>query len=163
MRPIAAGEEVTLSYVEVLQTAENRQQELQAKYSFTCQCNWCALSAKNRKLSDVRRKNIAIALNVSNSWRDGKIASSGSTADPALIFKTVLDSGILDIVKQEGLEYSLGNLAASLAMAYNSLGKMEEFKKWKDLSDIYLGEERPSESPLSLNDQILRRPNTEKH
>lgn len=41
IRDLREGEEVCLTYVDVMNTRENRQYELQQKYSFVCQCERC--------------------------------------------------------------------------------------------------------------------------
>lgn len=41
LRPIAAGEEITVKYCELDLSREERQAELRTKYGFECQCERC--------------------------------------------------------------------------------------------------------------------------
>ncbi|KAF0719269.1 Aste57867_1155 [Aphanomyces stellatus] len=41
IRPIPSGEELTVSYIELMATHHDRQDELRASYFFTCQCSRC--------------------------------------------------------------------------------------------------------------------------
>jgi hypothetical protein len=47
-RDIAAGGEVSISYVDVWQPAAERREELRKRYAFTCTCRWCDGSSPER-------------------------------------------------------------------------------------------------------------------
>lgn len=53
LRPIPAGDELSLSYLQG-GTSEQRQQELQSAFGFTCRCEVCALPAAALRESDAR-------------------------------------------------------------------------------------------------------------
>jgi hypothetical protein len=55
VRDIAAGEELCISYDNLLQTRDVRRSQLRAKYHFECHCAACSLSAEALQLSDRRR------------------------------------------------------------------------------------------------------------
>lgn len=54
LHPIKAGEEITISYLDVLTSSLERQAIL-AEYAFVCQCECCSLSVAKSKRSDDRR------------------------------------------------------------------------------------------------------------
>ncbi|RPD58857.1 SET domain-containing protein [Lentinus tigrinus ALCF2SS1-7] len=55
-RPIRAGEEITISYLNFpAQTAEGRQEELGRRYGFKCRCKTCRLTGAARLRSDMAR------------------------------------------------------------------------------------------------------------
>jgi hypothetical protein len=53
IRPIPAGQELSLSYLQG-GTSSERQQELQSSFGFTCRCELCALSSPALRASDAR-------------------------------------------------------------------------------------------------------------
>ncbi|KAF2108902.1 hypothetical protein BDV96DRAFT_652503 [Lophiotrema nucula] len=60
-RNIAAGEELSVSYIGLLSIKAGRQSRLNT-YGFTCSCEACTLADAERKASDRRRRNIKEAL-----------------------------------------------------------------------------------------------------
>ncbi|KAL8387084.1 hypothetical protein RB595_010169 [Gaeumannomyces hyphopodioides] len=58
IRPIGAGDEITISYCEELPYAE-RQTHLRSSFGFTCACSLCSRPESARNESDQRRKLIA--------------------------------------------------------------------------------------------------------
>ncbi|KAI0063123.1 SET domain-containing protein [Artomyces pyxidatus] len=58
-RPIAKGEELTITYTSVLDSRDERQGTLKAKYAFTCVCQACRIPTDQREHSDARRHTLA--------------------------------------------------------------------------------------------------------
>ncbi|KAI0044065.1 SET domain-containing protein [Auriscalpium vulgare] len=52
LRPIAPGEEVTLSYVHACALYDERRSDLQQRYGFTCTCSSCSLAPAERFVDD---------------------------------------------------------------------------------------------------------------
>ncbi|KAJ7198583.1 hypothetical protein GGX14DRAFT_525723 [Mycena pura] len=59
VRAIAAGEEITMGYIDPMASREQRQSLLSAKYKFRCTCMTCELPPARVLLSDARRQAIA--------------------------------------------------------------------------------------------------------
>lgn len=59
IRPIKRGEEVTISYLSVFRSKADRQQELEWRYRFTCNCQVCQLTDEKLKVSDEQRSRCA--------------------------------------------------------------------------------------------------------
>ncbi|KAG6293351.1 hypothetical protein E4U09_003030 [Claviceps aff. purpurea] len=62
IRDIDAGEEITISYVELLEKRESRQKTLRELFGFTCSCRLCSLpdeqsQERDRKLDQIARLN----------------------------------------------------------------------------------------------------------
>ncbi|XP_065830200.1 histone-lysine N-methyltransferase SMYD3-like isoform X2 [Oscarella lobularis] len=82
VRPIKAGEEVTISYISVFQPIESRRDALQEQYSFLCTCPGCCSAEaleKNRIHTSSQQKvsETAIRRNVDESKR---VSSAAETA-----------------------------------------------------------------------------------
>ncbi|KAE8726182.1 SET domain-containing protein, putative isoform 3 [Hibiscus syriacus] len=64
IKRIKKGEEVCVSYTDLLQPKAMRQSDLWFKYQFTCSCRRCAMDEANKKLSDYVDKTINEFLSV---------------------------------------------------------------------------------------------------
>ena len=54
-RDLEKEEEITISYVDPLNSSADRQKLLQAKYNFTCQCKVCSLESQELAANDKLR------------------------------------------------------------------------------------------------------------
>ncbi|EPE03123.1 set domain-containing protein [Ophiostoma piceae UAMH 11346] len=54
VRPIAAGEEITVSYIDLIQTRKQRLRKLKSSWGFPCSCSLCTQSDALSKASDAR-------------------------------------------------------------------------------------------------------------
>lgn len=59
MKTIKKGEEVTISYIDVFQKAEERREMLLGQYRFNCACPSCSLAEEPKRASDERRARCA--------------------------------------------------------------------------------------------------------
>ncbi|KAG5643118.1 hypothetical protein DXG03_001544 [Asterophora parasitica] len=59
VQPIKKGEQVFITYCDLLQPRAKRQEKLQSKYSFKCSCPCCALPDDQSALSDARRTEVS--------------------------------------------------------------------------------------------------------
>lgn len=58
LRDIAAGEELCISYGNLIETRDVRRRELGEKFGFECHCAACSLSGEDLRLSDQRRETL---------------------------------------------------------------------------------------------------------
>jgi hypothetical protein len=134
-RAIAAGEEITISYLLLGAPSGKRQKILNEHWGFTCTCALCELSMLEKKASDVRRLLIAQAeTKVLELARKGEIEQAIALAE---------ESG--GMIQDEGMESMLTDEYAMLAMLYLEKGDRETAKvwgrkAWRVLGDLgYLG------------------------
>ena len=66
-RPIRKGEELTMCYIDSLNTMEQRSKLLSSKYNFTCKCEICSLPEEKIKENDRLRIEI---LGLNNNMED---------------------------------------------------------------------------------------------
>ncbi|CAG8705154.1 14891_t:CDS:2, partial [Acaulospora colombiana] len=126
-RPIKAGEEIFISYIDVLQDSIKRRTQLATLYDFTCQCKWCTLPKVKLKESDSRRADIINwpKAPVFQSWR----SSEEFQNDPSdLIMKSIQR---IVVATKEGLEPFTLVDATNLFSIYAVLGDEKNFRKWR--------------------------------
>lgn len=83
-RTIKAGEEITIAYATLYNTASVRQEDLKRRYQFECKCETCSLEPAKLKESDERRKRIAslnatVSMRLWASAKDRPVDSGNST------------------------------------------------------------------------------------
>ena len=163
-RAIKAGEEILISYVDVLDPCMKRRTQLAANYEFTCQCKWCMLPKPKKAESDARRAEIA-------SWPESKLVQvlqSDSASAKALFGDTGSQAGAANpsalimptvskvvTVSREGLEpFSLPH-ALVLSKVYAQLGDEKNYGKWRTFSrDLSLALCGESEETGTANQQL---------
>jgi hypothetical protein len=130
VRPIAAGEEVTVSYTHLLTSRDTRRARLRDSHLFECNCAFCCLPhACDIASSDQRRAELL------KSEDDG--LSNGFDVwlgSRKLSLKTFMESHIalLQLAEREGLE-SYGNVAYhtdAIMRASGALGDRDLFRTW---------------------------------
>jgi len=94
-RDIKEGEEITVSYIDGLQSTEQRRAELYEKYQFHCGCVICSLPKEKRLISDRRREILSHRLYFDGD-RDFDIREKGFDA-------YIKDT--FDMLEAEGLHY----------------------------------------------------------
>ncbi|CCA71099.1 hypothetical protein PIIN_05034 [Serendipita indica DSM 11827] len=167
-RAIKAGEEIVISYVDVLDPCLKRRAQLAANYEFTCKCKWCTFPKSKKVESDARRTEIA-------SWPETKLVQvlqSGSTSVQSLFGETSSQAGAVNpsalimptiskivTISREGLEpFSLPHTLA-LSKVYAQLGDEKNYQKWRmssrDLSLALCGEsEETATASQQLDDPV---------
>ncbi|PVF95294.1 SET domain-containing protein [Serendipita vermifera] len=127
-RAIKAGEEIFISYVDVLQDSLKRRAQLATLYDFTCQCKWCTLPKVKLKESDSRRADILNwpKVPVFHSWRSSEEFGN----DPSdMIMKSIQR---IVVATKEGLEpFTLVDVT-NLFSIYAVLGDEKNFRKWRN-------------------------------
>lgn len=124
IRPIQAGEEITLQFTQPADTREVRRGRLMDMYCFRCECEYCSLPDKAVPTSDAAR------LEIKEMWADGNPNTTkwrgGKLSDRAIVR---LNQRAIELHEQEGI---LGLQHAAhmdaLAFAYFKLGDIENFR-----------------------------------
>ena len=121
VRDIAAGEELTISYVDTLAPYHQRQQRLRSSLGFECACEQCALGPTDRGESDEAL--LAIA-----ELEDELGNFASKRASPALAEE------LLGLYVDEGLQSKLGGAYTLAALNYALAGREEETRRYAALA-----------------------------
>jgi hypothetical protein len=133
LRPISAGEEIVVTYIELEQPYAARQEELRQKYSFDCTCSICTLPEGERRRSDVRRdllRTMSIDIvNVDRGVELGRWLNDPSLPVDYLIKRSLPVVGMMD---QEGVHPDILALVHYTILwdAYCALGDEASACKW---------------------------------
>ncbi|KAF2185295.1 SET domain-containing protein [Zopfia rhizophila CBS 207.26] len=143
-RPIAKGEEITISYTSPLELTADRQLHLSQGFHFTCACSRCTSKSTDTTLSEIRDMQNAL-----NDW------SSTSKASPKLAEK------MLQLYRKEGLEGFLDIPYGFAALAYNAVGDSERATKYAEKAvDAILMKDGPWTPNLRIWNEMLQDPKT---
>ncbi|KAF5313924.1 hypothetical protein D9619_013083 [Psilocybe cf. subviscida] len=165
VRPIKAGEEITIAYVAPHLTSEGRRSTLRSLYAFDCVCDFCRSHSPSALAAgdDARLKLLSFR---ERSSPESPIRGSPSFQDwcedhslpPDILINPHLEA--VDLIEREGLQildtYSshgktphpgrdLGTHFDILAMSYGALGDVDNFQKWIGRALESRGDERPEE------------------
>ncbi|CAK7220418.1 SET domain-containing protein 5 [Sporothrix bragantina] len=102
VRPIAAGEEITVSYMDLIKTRKQRLDKLKATWGFPCSCSLCTQNRHLTKASDARIKQIQ---DLRNEFRD-YTSSSRATPEMAELFISLYEQERLDAMLYEAYSYA---------------------------------------------------------
>jgi hypothetical protein len=122
-RQIAAGEPLTISYVDLLQPAAQRQAQLLAKYGFVCACGVCAeppCAGTGRACLSTVRADSAPAAHPTRQWRLQQAAWGLLHAGAAHTQESALADG--DALAQVQCAASMHVYAVGLRAAPESIG-----------------------------------------
>jgi hypothetical protein len=121
VRDIAAGEELTISYLDPFRARQVRQDRTQRAWGFACACHHCSLPEPLVNASDYRLWKIYELENALGDWEsDATIDRDGNLIEL-----------LVSLYRQERLLDSHGAEAYRLAaMNYNALGKPELAMKY---------------------------------
>ncbi|KAF5340667.1 hypothetical protein D9611_007455 [Ephemerocybe angulata] len=128
LRDIELGEEITNTYVDLLQSRADRWKRLQPDYRFDCDCPWCNHEGKASQMeSDRNREYIATYLSTRPTYAKWSI-------DPCLPDAFVINShlAVLPIIRKEGLHRLLPLFMEEIVRCYAELGDKESFKAWAE-------------------------------
>lgn len=109
-RTILPGEEITIPYINILQSRENRQHVLNSSWGFTCSCSLCSSSEKHTHESDSRILRIKHLQNALTDW------SRESIGNPSTAEK------LIELYEEEGIHAAKGAGHMLAALAFNGLG-----------------------------------------
>ncbi|TQN67566.1 SET domain-containing protein 5 [Colletotrichum shisoi] len=118
VRDIAAGEEITMSYFDTLQTRLERQQYTQDNLGFECACSQCKIAGHLANLSDDRINEIRL---LEEYLENRQIAPAEPTAMADLL---------VSLYEQEGLESVIGRAYAIAAREWNGVGHEYQARSW---------------------------------
>ncbi|TDL17390.1 hypothetical protein BD410DRAFT_550882 [Rickenella mellea] len=146
IRPINAGDEISVSYVAQWKARSKRQDELKATYNFTCCCpaceppspkKSCTTKSKSTKLmsekraviaaSDGRRMLISSSMAISDGLWEQWAAPTSSLPSTKIV---EFHEGVLLLRAEEGYRKGSEINIAYLAHAYAALGDREGFTHW---------------------------------
>jgi len=125
LRPIHAGEEISIAYTRGDDTREVRRAKLLEMYYFVCRCGYCNLPDDAIAASDAAR------LEIKEMWKDGNPENRWER-NRLLGHQIVrLHEKAIDLFEREGI-YDVHHAAhmESLAIAYMKLGDENNFKIW---------------------------------
>ncbi|POW13371.1 hypothetical protein PSTT_03823 [Puccinia striiformis] len=88
MREIAPGEELTISYIKLVQSREKRQKKLHGTYGFHCGCSLCSLSDAESDASDGRLDRIYELWETVADWYSSPPATPADAEEIIELFHT---------------------------------------------------------------------------
>ncbi|KAE8442053.1 hypothetical protein EG329_003910 [Mollisiaceae sp. DMI_Dod_QoI] len=116
-RTILPGEEITITYTNILQPRSERRSVLKQSWGFHCQCSLCSRSDSDIEESDARIKKISDLQTHLSDW------TSNSIATPAMAEQ------LLELYDQEGVHAAKGLGHMLAALTYNAAGDVSQAKK----------------------------------
>lgn len=111
VRPIAAGEEITVSYIDPVQPRAERLQRLDTSWHFPCSCSLCAQDAHAAAASDARLAQIE---QLRRQFRDYEPSSQATPGMGELM---------VSLFEQERLWSSMYEAYTYAALEYNGAGE----------------------------------------
>ncbi|KAF8850985.1 SET domain-containing protein [Acephala macrosclerotiorum] len=116
-RTILPGEEITITYINILQPRSERRAVLKQTWQFDCQCSLCSRSESANQASDARIAQISHLQSHLSDW------TATSIATPAMADK------LLSLYEEEGIHAAQGVGHMLAALAYNANGDVSMAKK----------------------------------
>ncbi|KAI0128394.1 hypothetical protein BJ170DRAFT_579983 [Xylariales sp. AK1849] len=111
IRPIVAGEEITISYIDPLQSRQSRLERLNHSWHFTCSCSLCTQDKHQTAASNARIKQID---ELSSQLRDWEPSSQATPAMAELL---------ISLYDQERLWSSIHEAYTYAAIEHNGAGE----------------------------------------
>ncbi|KAJ7435810.1 hypothetical protein B0H11DRAFT_1701227 [Mycena galericulata] len=129
LRPIPAGDEITVAYITPTYSRAERRAQLHAMYTFSCRCEVCARPAAAIAQSDAARAEIHAF------WDSADVpAFEDWCLDPRLGDMALIDAHkrAVALIESEGLQMleGYGKHLDAIAMGYGALRDVEEFRAW---------------------------------
>ncbi|PSN73304.1 SET domain-containing protein [Corynespora cassiicola Philippines] len=142
-RPIAAGEEILISYTSPIELTDARQEHLNGGFHFTCTCPRCT----KKEATDATIREMQAMQASLNDW------SASSPATPKLAEKLV------QIYRKEGLEGFLDIPYGFAALSYNAVGDFQKATKYAALArETILLKDGPWTQNLQMWNELLKDP-----
>ena len=135
VRAVAPGEELFVSYVDVLDGRAARDQALRTNYGFACRCRICVYGAGAEPdmtkcaESDAHRVGIRSRSSLMEKYRTWRDDPSSFASPPTEIISAAIASVVT--CTREGLEPFAWQDLQVLYMCYGVLGDEKNFKKWR--------------------------------
>ncbi|EHK98295.1 putative N-lysine methyltransferase SMYD2 [Glarea lozoyensis 74030] len=121
-RTINIGEEITITYLNLLQSNNERQETLKMIWGFDCDCKLCSASELSKARSDLNIEKINELHTTLSDW------SSASEATPKLALN------LLSLYEKEHLHAAVGTGHMFAALAYNAVGDTKSAVKHAKLA-----------------------------
>ena len=145
VRDIAAGEELTISYLDSFSTQAERKSRARGSWGFDCSCSQCRLP---KKLSDASDAILAEIRQI-----EGQLEDLNKKVTSGLIEKLV------KLYKKERLESKISNAYTLAALNYNLLGMAKQATKYAALAaEAALLERGPRSADVETMRELLKSP-----
>lgn len=132
---VKAGEELTASYADELNTIATRREWLSQRYQFTCNCAWCSLQGDEAIQSDKRRTELG-------KWHGTRLTfdawKSGMKGSRKQLIEDTVEH--VETLREEGLDCYLRLIYLDLAQAYTAFCDKEQAIKYALLALETLGD-----------------------
>lgn len=125
-RTIYAGEEITITYVDPLQTRLKRRAALQRSWGFECSCNLCLQEGEfaresNRRITHIKKLTEAFEETDTTERQGGKRKMKGTPEMAELL---------ISLYEQERLYASVAEAYRLAALSYSAVGNEWVAVKW---------------------------------
>ncbi|KAJ7719441.1 hypothetical protein DFH07DRAFT_761131 [Mycena maculata] len=126
LRPIEAGQEITVAYITPTHSRAERRARLKMMYNFSCRCEFCARPAIAVSKSDAMRAEL-------RAFWDAVPSFEAWCLDARMPDHALIDAhkrAIL-LIEAEGLQtLDYGKHLDAIAMGYGALQDVEQFRAW---------------------------------
>ncbi|KAL5323991.1 hypothetical protein ACEPPN_008534 [Leptodophora sp. 'Broadleaf-Isolate-01'] len=116
-RTIHPGEEITITYTNILEPRAQRQEALTQTWGFECKCSLCTAEPSEVRKSDNRIRRIQELQGFLADWSPDSIGTPNMARE------------LLKLYEEEGVHAALGTGHMFAALAYNADGDMKGAKK----------------------------------
>ncbi|PLW14490.1 hypothetical protein PCANC_05567 [Puccinia coronata f. sp. avenae] len=125
LREIAPGEELTISYIKLVDSRAERQKSLYHSYGFHCGCSQCSISDAESRASDLRLDQIVQLWNEVSDW------DTHPPPTPAMAEK------LIELFKEERMDVVMEEPYTMASLVFNSWGLTHEARKYASLGVSY--------------------------
>lgn len=148
VRPIEAGEEITITYLDPLAPRADRQERAQSHWGFACTCPHCSALADEVTESDKRLKEL--------KWIEGQLQDLRNTSNDVSVG---LITYLLKLYEDERLHCRIANAYILAALNFNVLGFDQRAVKYASLAiDALKIEKGDGSSQLEAMEELKRDP-----
>lgn len=148
VRPIKAGEEITITYLDPLAPRADRQERAHSHWGFACTCPHCSASADEVTESDKRLKEL--------KWIEGQLQDLRNTSNDVSVG---LITYLLKLYEDERLHCRIANAYILAALNFNVLGFDQRAVKYASLAiDALKIEKGDGSSQLETMEELKRDP-----
>ncbi|KAJ6479580.1 hypothetical protein C8R45DRAFT_832800 [Mycena sanguinolenta] len=126
LRPIEAGQEITVAYITPTCSRTERRTKLKMIYNFSCRCEFCARPSSLTSKSDAARSELRAFWASLPSFEEWCL-------DPNIGDYALIDAHVraVSLIESEGLEMlEYGKHLDAIAMGYGALRDVEQFREW---------------------------------
>ncbi|KAJ7759648.1 hypothetical protein B0H16DRAFT_1313336 [Mycena metata] len=128
LRPIRAGQEITVAYIAPTYSRAERRTQLKSMYNFSCRCEFCARPEAVTYRSDAARSELRAFWAADHLPPFEEWCLDATMSDYALI---EAHKRAVALIESEGLEVlDYGKHLDAIAMGYGALRDVEQFRAW---------------------------------